>query len=124
MATKPYDRVKNTNNASDNFLRTPYWDAHAEEGYQVWLKSASRESPPDLLDEYLLNGIAVSFKLLESSVCCTLINVALRDKEQPHLLTGWADNWNDALLVAHYKITEQLGGNWVSVDTGRKVPRR
>lgn len=124
MATKAYDRVKNTNNASDNFLRTPYWDGHAEEGFQVWLKGHGRESPPDLIEEYLLNGIGVSFKLLDSSVCCTLINLSLREKDQPHLLTGWGDNWSDAFLVAHYKITEQLGGNWASIETGRKVPRR
>lgn len=124
MATKAYDRVKNANNISDNFLKTPYWTPEAEDHFQKWMTAKGMPRADNLLVEYLLTCGGVSFKLIDGSVCCTLINGELREKLAPHLLTGWSDNWETALYVAHYKLTVQLDGEWESVDTSRKVPRR
>jgi hypothetical protein len=124
MPPKAYDRVKNTNQQSELFVKTPYWTPEIEDRFQSWLQAGTGVQPPELIDEYLLSGIAVSFKMLDASVCCTLAHQTRRESQIPCLLTGWSDNWADALLVAHFKIAVLLDGNWDGVEVGRKVPRR
>lgn len=124
MPPRAYDRVRNANQQSELFVKTPYWTPEIEDRFQSWLKAGIGEQPPELIDAYLLSGVAVSFKMLDASVCCTLAHQARREQQNPCLLTGWSDNWSDALLVAHFKLALLLEGNWDGVDPGRKVPRR
>jgi hypothetical protein len=124
MPPKAYDRVKNANQQSDLFVKTPYWTPEIEERFQSWHPKIDAEGLLRLIDEYLLSGISVSLKMLDASVCCTLAHQARREGSLTCLLTGWSDNAGDALLVAHFKLMVLLDGSWDGLDPAVKVPRR
>jgi hypothetical protein len=112
---KAYDRVKNANSGSENFLKTPYWTPQVEMSYVEWLKDRPRRTLEEVVDSYLQAGVAVSFKELSGSVCCTLAHQESRDNGLPYLLTGWSEAAMDALGVAEYKLLGQLDGIWAEL---------
>ena len=118
-----YDRVKNTDNRADVFIKTAYWTPEVEDHFEAWLKAGGKEDLSDLLDGFLGSGVAVSFKSLDGSICCTLAHQASREANLPYLLTGWSDNADDALAVAAYKLEVQLNGIW-EAPPAPKVSRR
>lgn len=120
---KPYDRVKNANNQSDVFIKTPYWTPEVEESFEVWAKGEAREDLASEVDECLTVEIAVSFKAMNGSVCCTLAHQPSKDANLPYLLTGWSDTAHDAYLVALFKLEIQLKGVW-ETPPQPKVTRR
>lgn len=122
--TRAYDRVKNTDNHSDMFMKTPYWDSGVEEAYEVWLKSDARSTMAELVPCYLSEGIAVSFRSMDGSICCTLAHQSCKDAGDPYLLTGWADSADDAILVATYKLSEMLHGVWEALPPAKVLRRR
>jgi len=124
MPPKAYDRVKNANQQSDLFVKTPYWTPEIETRFQSWMGASGRAVPWTLVDEYLVSGISVSLKMLDASVCCTLAHQARREGSLPCLITGWSDNAGDAILVATFKLDVLLEGDWDGLDPTAKVPRR
>lgn len=120
---KPYDRVKNADNHSDMFIRTPYWDSTVEEHFEGWCQSSLADTLEALVDGFLDNGVAVSFKAMNGSVCCTLAHQASKEVGLPYLLTGWSDNVGDALAVAVYKLEVMMRGIWEAPPVA-KAPRR
>src|SRR5215472_11934699 len=109
---RAYDRIKNANNVNDNFIRTPYWTNEVEADFESWVRKNHKADFTTIVTEFLGSGVAVSFKELDGSICCTLAHQANREALLPYLLTGWSDNPEDALAVAHYKLGVMLGGIW------------
>jgi len=109
---KAYDRVKNSNNNGDVFIKTPYWTPEVEDSFEEWVKARYTDDFENVLDGFLGSGVAVSFKALNGSICCTLANQASKDANLPYLLTGWSDNSGDAMYVAIFKLEKQLNGIW------------
>jgi len=107
-----YDRVKNANNNGDVFIKTAYWTPAVEDAFEAWAKTRVSDDFEDLLDGFLGSGVAVSFKHLNGSICCTLAHQDSKDANLPYLLTGWSDNASDALYVAIYKLEVELKGIW------------
>jgi hypothetical protein len=118
-----YDRVKNANNASDLFIKTDPWTNDVEDLFDAWVKTAKLPSLADQVGRYLESEVAVSFKLLEGSVCCTLAHQPNRAASLPYLLTGWSDNALDAMAVATYKLQVMMKGIWEAPEM-RPAPRR
>lgn len=121
---KPYDRVKNTDNRNDMFIRTPYWTPEVEEHFESWLKAVPRPALGETLNNFLGDGVAISFKCLDASICCTLAHQASREANLPYLLTGWSDNVDDALAVAVYKLEVMLKGVWEAPPPPKASHRR
>lgn len=119
-----YDRVKNTDNRADVFIKTAYWTPEVEDDFEAWLKAGNKDDLQDLLDGFLGSDVAVSFKRLDGSICCTLAHQASREANLPYLLTGWSDNSQDALAVAMYKLEVQLKGIWEAPPAPRPTRRR
>lgn len=111
---KAYDRVKNADNRADVFIKTPYWSPDVEVHFEEWCAVHSADALEDLLDGFLRNSVAVSFKELNGSICCTLAHQPSKEADQPYLLTGWSDNAADALFVAIYKLEVMLQGIWTA----------
>lgn len=125
MATKTaYDRIRNTNNQSDLFVKTPYWGPEVEARFQSWRDALDTSSGEALLGEYLTLGISVSFKRIDESICCTLADQDRREQGLPCLITGWSDNWAEALFVVRFKLMVLLDGSWEGIDPQVKVRRR
>ena len=118
-----HDRVKNADNRSDVFIQTPYWTVATEDAFEQWVQSQEPDSVEDLLDGFLGEGVAVSFKSMNGSICCTLAHQASKDANLPYLLTGWSSNAGDALAVAMYKLAVMLKGVW-EAPPAERVPRR
>jgi hypothetical protein len=123
MPKSPYERVRNADQRSDVFIRTPYWTPEVEEAFEVWRAGLDPQPTEEILDLYLREEVAVSFKTLNGSVCCTLAHQASKDHDLPYLLTGWSDNALDALAVATYKLEVMLGGVW-QAPPAQKPSRR
>lgn len=111
---KAYDRVKNADQRSSDFIRTPYWNPDVEAQYVSWMEGQHPEDPWSTVRVFLDQGVAVSFKPFNGSWCATLANQELRNKSQPHLLSGWSDEPVDALFVARFKLMVLLDGSWDS----------
>jgi hypothetical protein len=109
---KAYDRVKLSTSASEAFIRTSYWTPDVEVAFEEWAKAVAGDDPLTTIEGYLGTGVAVSFKQIQGSVCCTLANQACKDAGKPYLITGWSDNTSDALSVCEYKLLVMLGGLW------------
>lgn len=120
---KAYDRVKNADNRSDAFIKTPYWTVAVEDDFESWASSHAADSLENLLDGFLGADVAVSFKTLNGSTCCTLAHQPSKEANLPYLLTGWSDNVIDALFVAMYKLEVMLKGIWEAPPPER-TPRR
>jgi hypothetical protein len=110
--TKAYDRVRNADNGSDNFIKTPYWTNEVEAHFEVWKAAAGLPAFDELCDGLLEEEVAVSLKALDGSICCTLAHRASKDAGLPYLLTGWSDNCVEALTVALYKLKVMMSGVW------------
>lgn len=119
-----YDRVKNADNRADVFIKTSYWTPEVEDHFESWLKTSGKDDLSDLLDGFLGSDVAVSFKRLEGSICCTLAHQPSREANMPYLLTGWSDNAQDALAVACYKLEIQLKGIWEAPPAPKPSRRR
>lgn len=111
---KAYDRVKNADQRTSDFIRTPYWNPEVEDQYVSWMESQHPDHPWAAVQELLDQGVAVSFKPFNGSWCTTLANQELRDKKLPHLISGWSDEPVDALFVARFKLRVLLDGSWES----------
>jgi len=109
---KPYDRVRNADNRSDVFIKTPYWTPEVETKFESWREVNPPGCVDGLVDFFLKGDVAVSFKMLNGSTCCTLAHQPSKDHDLPYLLTGWSDNAADALSVAQYKLEIMLSGVW------------
>jgi hypothetical protein len=118
------DRVKNADNHSDLFIRTPYWTSDVEDHFENWCQASLADAVEALVDRFLGNGVAVSFKMLNGSVCCTLAHQAAKDAGDPYLLTGWSDNAGDALAVAVYKLEVMMMGVWSEPEQPKPTRRR
>lgn len=119
-----YDRVKNANNGADVFIRTPYWTPEVESSFEAWATARAEDNFENLLDGFLGSDVAVSFKTLNGSVCCTLAHQPSREADLPYLLTGWSDNASDALYVAMFKLEVQLKGIWEAPPAPKPTRRR
>ena len=109
---KAYDRVKHANNAGDVFIKTPPWTNEVEDAFESWKLEGDRKCLGELVSEQLEAEVAVSFKALEGSICCTLAHQPSRESNSPYLLTGWSDDPSEALAVALYKLEVFLSGIW------------
>lgn len=118
-----HDRVKNADNRSDVFIQTPYWTVATEDSFESWCQGQDSDSLEVLLDRFLGTAVAVSFKALNGSICCTLANQDNKEANLPYLLTGWSNGCADALAVAMYKLEVMLKGVWEAPPSER-VPRR
>jgi len=107
-----YDRVKNANNNGDVFIKTAYWTPDVEDQFEAWAKTRAADDFENLLDGFLGSDVAVSFKSLNGSICCTLAHQPSREANMPYLLTGWSDNASDAMYVAIFKLEVELKGIW------------
>ena len=105
------------------FIKTPYWTVEVEDAFEAWASARSETCLAKLLDAFLGADVAVSFKTLNGSICCTLANQASREAKLPYLLTGWSDNAEDAIFVAMYKLEVLLKGVWEAPSPDR-LPRR
>jgi len=122
MAKTAYDRVKNANERSEMYVKTPVWDNETESSYMKWQAQPGLKDLAGALKGLIEDGFAVSFKPVEGSICVTLTDLDRRVKEQTCLLTGWSDNTDDALKVALYKHEVMLKRDWESL--AGKVPLR
>lgn len=120
---KAYDRVKNANNAGDVFIKTEYWTNEVEDQFETWKTSNGKNTVEELLSLFLESEVAVSFKALEGSICCTLAHQPSREAGMPYLLTGWSDNPGEALAVAQFKLEVFMKGIWEAPPV-RPAPRR
>lgn len=111
---KAYDRVKNANNSGDVFIQTTYWTPAVEDAFDAWAASQPNTDLATVLDGYLAEDVAVSFKQMNGSICCTLAHQPSKNASQPYLLTGWSDGCLDALYVAKYKLEVELNGIWAA----------
>ena len=118
-----YDRVKNADQVSDVFIKTDPWTNDVEDLFEAWKRTANLPSLDHQVGLYLESEVAVSFKLLEGSVCCTLAHQPNRAASLPYLLTGWSDNALDAMAVATYKLEVAMKGVWEAPEM-RPRPRR
>jgi len=109
---KAYDRVKNANQTADLFLKTPPWTNEVEDAFEAWKAAGDRKSLAMLVAELLGAEVAVSFKEMDGSICCTLAHQPSRVASMPYLLTGWSDDPDEALAVALYKLEVVLNGIW------------
>jgi len=109
---KAYDRVKNANNAGDVFIKTPPWTNEVEDAFEKWKAKGVRNTLAELVSLQLESEVAVSFKSLEGSICCTLAHQPSREGNMPYLLTGWSDDPSEALAVALYKLEVVMQGIW------------
>jgi len=109
---KAYDRVKNANNAGDVFIKTPPWTNEVEDAFEKWKAKGVRSTLAELVSLQLESEVAVSFKSLEGSICCTLAHQPSREGNMPYLLTGWSDDPSEALAVALYKLEVVMQGIW------------
>lgn len=120
---KAYDRVKNASTAADVFIKTEPWTNEVETAFETWAGGR----PPLNLEQHVMaqlnQEVAVSFKALEGSICCTLAHQPSRAASIPYLLTGWSNNPLDALLVALYKLEVMMNGVW-EAPPARPAPRR
>lgn len=123
MAGKAFDRVRNADQRSDLFIKTPYWSPDVETQYESWLERQDITNPWARVQSFVHEDISVSFKPFNGSVCCTLTNMASKDTGQPCLLTGWSDDAADALAVATFKLMVLLDGAWVSTEAPNKSRR-
>ena len=110
---KAYDRVKHANNAPDVFIKTPPWTNEVEDDFETWKKKGVRNSLAELVALQLESEVAVSFKALEGSICCTWAHQPSREANLHYLLTGWSDDPSEAMAVALYKLEVILKGIWV-----------
>jgi hypothetical protein len=120
---KAYDRVKNADNHSDMFIKTPYWTNDVEAQYEIWREQDRGNSFHELCDLLLESECAVSFRLVNGSTCATLAHQPSKDAGLPYLLTGWSDNVEDALEVARYKLEVMMQGIWEAPKLA-PAPRR
>jgi hypothetical protein len=120
---KAYDRVKQANNQSDNFIKTPYWTNEVEDAFEEWYKKQPAVDLARSVADYLDCEVAISFKQMGGSICCTLAHQPSKEAQLPYLLTGWSDHPEDALAVAGYKLDVMLGGVWQE-PPARPAPRR
>src|SRR5215472_13417006 len=109
---KAYDRVKNANNSADNFIKTPYWSNEVEDAFEAWNQQLDGRTLEQRLAQYLESSVAVSFKQIDDSICCTLAHQPSRDAGDPYLLTGWAERACEAMAVAEFKLEVMLKGIW------------
>lgn len=123
MAGKAFDRVRNADQRSDLFVKTPYWSPDVETQYESWLERQDISNPWGRLSSYLGEDVSVSFKPFNGSICCTLTNMASKDSGLACLLTGWSDDAADALAVVTFKLMVLLDGAWVSIDSGPRSKR-
>lgn len=107
-----HDRVKNADNRGDVFIKTAYWTPEIEDAFDLWYKARGQVDCANLLDDHLGSGVAVSFKEMNGSICCTLAHQPSKEANLPYLLTGWSNDALDALMVAMYKLEVQLEGVW------------
>ena|SRR5215472_4015729 len=121
---KAYDRVKNANNANDNFIKTPHWTNDVEDRFESWCKQGPPEDLATLLDRLLREDVAVSFKHFDGSICCTLAHQASREANLPYLLTGWSDGCETALAVALFKLAVMMKGVWEAPPAERVLRHR
>ena len=121
---KAYDRVKNADNRADVFIKTPHWTNAVEDGFEAWCKAGPPEDLATLLDRLLGEGVAVSFKALDGSICCTLAHQASREANLPYLLTGWSDGCETAVAVALYKLAVMMQGVWEAPPAERVLRHR
>lgn len=120
---KAYDRVKNASNSSDVFIKTAYWTPEVEQHFESWSQEELGQEPMVTVEGYLGAGVAVSFKMIDGSVCCTLAHQASRDAGKPYLITGWSDNATDALAVCEYKLLVMLSGVWDAPEAPKPTRR-
>ena len=120
---KAYDRVKNANNAGDVFIKTPAWTNEVEAAFEAWKLAGDRDSFEDLCAGFLAEDVAISFKSLEGSICCTLAHQPSRETNSPYLLTGWSEHPSESLAVAMYKLEVMLQGIWAQPSLP-PAPRR
>jgi hypothetical protein len=124
MPKPAYDRIKQADNRSEVFIRTPYWTPDVESRFEAWAADCPIKSVDDAIDSYLQSDVAVSFKTLNGSVCCTLAHQTSKDHDLPYLLTGWSDNCLDALMVAMFKLAVMLDGIWQAPPEAKPTRRR
>lgn len=120
---RAYDRVKNANNAGDVFIKTEYWTNEVEDHFEAWKTNCGTHTVEELLNLFLESEVAVSFKALDGSICCTLGHQPSKEANLPYLLTGWSDNASDALAVAQFKLEVMMKGIWEAPPV-RPAPRR
>lgn len=120
---KAYDRVKNTDNRADVFIKTEYWTNEVEDRFAEWCEAYGTNTLEELVNLFLEEEVAVSFKALDGSICCTLAHQPSKDSNQPYLLTGWSDDSFGALKVAQFKLKMMLKGIWAAPEL-RPAPRR
>jgi hypothetical protein len=121
---KPYDRVKNANNAGDVFIKTAYWTPEIENHFEQWCRDKGEPCLAEALAHFLGEDVAISFKTLNGSVCCTLAHQPSKDAGLPYLLTGWSDSVMDAFAVADYKLKIMLSGVWEAPPAPKPSHRR
>jgi hypothetical protein len=89
------------------------WTQIQEKDFEEWVASPTVDIAVDAaLARLLGDGLSVKFSMYQNSWCVTLEDPARKDRDIPYLLTGWSDDWRDALHVALFKHYVLLEGDW------------
>jgi len=121
---RAYDRVKNANQNGDVFIKTAPWTNDVEDAFEQWKAKGDSHCLSELVSEQLAAEVAVSFKALDGSICCTLAHQPSKDGNLPYLLTGWSDNADEAIAVALFKLAVMMNGIWAQPPLPPAVRRR
>lgn len=117
------DRVRQSNEQSNLWVRTPYWTPEVEEAYETWASSSDVPDAWTLVLRYVAAGVGVTVRTFNGSYCVTLRHDARIADGLPGLLSGWSDDAEDALHVVTYKLDVMLGGDWAT-EVEMPNPRR
>jgi len=109
-------RKRGTNGARQDKMRyeeSPYvllpWREEQDRAYEEFLKEADRPDVMECLAALLADGIAVKIGFVDSSVFATMDDPKARAAGWRPLLSGWSDEWQDAILVLYFKWDRLLG---------------
>jgi hypothetical protein len=94
------------------FLTIP-WDEATDRAFDEWRLSTEGKAPlAKVLGTLLAEGHNVKLGANADSVYCSIENRERREDDQPCMLSGWSDAWDEALYVAYYKWDQLMARDW------------
>ena len=106
------------------FLNVP-WSSETDAAFEAWRKSDGKHLDTEsILSLVIAQELAVKLGTFKGSAYASLESPKRKEENQTFILSGWADNYREALAIAWFKLTVICENDWDSPIESSPTSRR
>jgi hypothetical protein len=94
------------------FLNIP-WSNETDLAFEAWRKGEGKRLDTEaILALVMTEELAVKLGTFKGSAYASLESPKRKEEQQTFILSGWADNYREALAIAWFKLKVVCEGDW------------